>query len=259
MSLSLTDFLNYSGYSANQVNTNYLNYLLSSIENEILDEIGTLFSLTQIDDNSVSPIPKFVDYSGNNTDIVSVGAWQENGLVVKIGVRGMSGFQLRTLTKNIDYEVKYYADRFLPNQPNPVVKIRLLRNYTGVVGPSMYSIYGQHGNQIGALNTSPKLFLNQFLRLTGTFGWSTTWPADLKNLLYNTIKNKYEWNNQQTKNQGGGITTLERSITLEKQNQLTPEVMNSQKSLAMNILAEPEVRAKIAKYKQYISKNVVIS
>jgi hypothetical protein len=251
MALTQTDFLAYSGYTSSQVNTAFLSYLLISVDNIIQDEIGWLFTLQTIDSTNLSY--PYLDYEGTNMDLVSIEAWQDTNLTVQIG--NYFNSTLTTLTLGKDYLLKRYKDRVSPGQPNPVVKIKMLTNYNNTINTNGY--YGTWSSLHGPVN--PKLTDRQFLRLTGTYGWQNGYPDDLQNVLYRVVKDRLEWNANQTASGGSGLVNNERSLTLSRTQALTPEITNHIEALSKSIYGDPQVSDIINKYKRYNYKNVRIS
>jgi hypothetical protein len=259
MALTVTDYLAYASANStplttSQVNANYLGFLLQNVDDNIQDELGTLFSLVQID--STNTEVQFIQYQGHNMDVVTLGAWQKTDLIIKLGYYGLTNQTLQTLSEDVDYRLIRYQDRYTPGKPNPVVAVQILRNLglNNIASPSLtYGASMYHGNLI------PKLYNNQFLQVTGTYGWSSSYPSDLQNLLYQIIKVRLEWNTNMTKTGGSGLSQSESSLTLSRSSNFTPQIMNEIYALTKSIMADPEVRRIINKYKSYTFESIRIS
>src|SRR6476646_2657403 len=168
MSLTVSAFLAYSGYTSEDVNLNYLTHMLDTIDDIIEDELGTLFTLVEIDATNPDPMFQYIDVPGHNLDLVRIGAWQSVGLKVSIGTFGTQLPNLTELVLNRDYTLKYYQDRTIPGRANPVVAVRLVGSQYG----GTYSVgYDSYASKLGT---------ESFLRLTGTLGWSDGVPSRLQ-------------------------------------------------------------------------------
>lgn len=233
MSITINQFYAWSGYTASDVNVAYLTELLSSVDMLIQNEVGALFTLTQIDESNLNPDLNFFDYEGNNLDYVTgIGAWQKTGLVVKIGSYPLhNNNNLFTLVEKQDYRLVHYQDRLLTTSAttiNPVVGIRL----------------------------NKALLTNQFIRVSGTYGWSNGYPADLQNLLFQIIKTKLEYNQNMTETGGKGTQTSESSVRLSVNYSNSPDKLKNAEALSKDIMADPQVARIISNYKKYTFRSV---
>jgi hypothetical protein len=229
MSLTPTQFYAYTGLTSSDVNTNYLTYLLSSIDEIITDNIGSLFTLVTIDSTNTDPDFQYMDFQGSNLNLIKIGAWQANDLVIKRGYYPYTSTQtLKTLTLNQDYLLKYYQDRKLYGRVNPVVAIQLL------VG---------------------KLYPDEFIRVTGIMGWSNGYPADLADLIFELIRSKLFYNETQVSNSGQTISS-EKSANLSV---TYATDSTSAQSLAKVITSDKEVKILLNKYKQNSLSQISIS
>ena len=240
MNITVEDFIQYSGYSKDNVNLVYLNFLLNNIENQIIDKIGALFTLTNITDADYTD--EF-DFYGSNIDLVKIGAWQTENLVVKLGTRGTT--TLDTLVRGHNFKLKLYKDRFIPGQANPVIAIQFL-NFGGL-------------RRDFDTSNSVKLYNDQFLRIRGVLGWSNNLPDDLKLLLFKLVKNELEVNKTFTDSEGKGFLQSEKSINLESRYSTNGDVQKLLLDTAMNIMSNPAVVNSINYYKQYTTRQVSIS
>jgi hypothetical protein len=246
MSLTVSSFLTYSGYTSENVNIDYLTRLLDTISEIIEEELGTLFTLVEI--NSVNPDPMFryIDVPGHNLDFIRIGAWQATGLNISIGTYGTQVPSLTNLVLNRDYTLKYYQDRALPGHANPVVAIRLIGNQYG----------GYYSGWYGGSN---KLDAESFLRITGTLGWSNGLPKRLEDLIYEIVKTKLERNQNMTQSGGKGVANSEKSVRLTFSYSSGSEDLNKARSLAFDIMGDPDVAKALNRYKQYTFKTATIS
>jgi hypothetical protein len=234
--LTLTQFKTYANYPFVLTSNEdaYIVYLLTQINDIIQQEIGVLFSLVSVNSLQANPDLQYMDFPGNNLDYVTgIGAWQKTGLVVKLGAYPFNNLNtLQTLLIDQNYRLVRFKERILSGYPNPVIGIRLI-------------------NQ--------KLYPNQFLRLTGTYGWSNGMPADLENLFYEIIKTKFEYNRNMSISGGAGFSTGLRSLTLSESYSFSPELIKRSRELAFDPANNPDVNRIINNYKQYTIKSVRIS
>lgn len=230
MSLTPTQFYAYTGKSSVDFNVNYLTYLLSSVDQIITDTIGSLFTLVQIDDTNTDINYQYMDFRGSNTNLIKTGAWQKDGLVVKLGnYPFVTNPTLTTLIENQDYLIKYYQNRKVYGRDNPVIGIELLNN---------------------------KLYSDQFIRVTGIFGWSNGYPPDLNQLIYQLVLNNL-YNNQSIVDNEGEAISSEKSANLSINYDTTAQ--NQAQSQAISIMSNSEVKKILNKYKQNSITQIQIS
>ena len=233
--LTLTQFKTYANYPFTLTSGEdaFISYLLQSLNDSIQQELGTLFTLVSVNASQADPSLQYMDFPGNNLDYVTgIGAWQRTGLIVKLSaypVVNTANFQ--TLVIDQDYRLVTFKERVLPGYPNPVIGIRLLRS---------------------------KLYINQFLRITGTLGWSNGMPADLERLLYEMIKHIFEYNRNMSLSGGAGYSTGLRSLTLSENYSMNPKLMEYSSRLAFDVFNDPRVQRIIKDYKQYTFKTTRI-
>jgi len=151
--LSKSKFYQISGVTPSEVNDDYVDSLISSVNQNLAESLGGLFQLTT---NQT-----FKYYMQNSPSIVLIGTWQKASLVVKKG----SSDSISTLTENSDYICMYPNNsRPMPGKNYPVIAIKLLTN-------RLYSS-------------------TDYLQIEGTYGVKDGIPADLMldQRLYSIIK-----------------------------------------------------------------------
>ncbi len=245
--LSDQDFLLFSGYTTCS-NMDYLRELLASLESIITDKVGTLFSISSVTDYAVF---------GAGLDLVKgIGAWQSITSIVRKSAGFSASFPLIEYTH---YILKRYSEQpTVTNNPITAIKLLNLSN-NQFSGLNSYLPNQKYYLGVGGGESSNKLGNEEYLLISGNYGWGTTAPADLKNLLYSIAKAKLEYNTQMTKSQGGGVVTSERTLSRSRSLAISPEALKSRDALAKNIMADPEVASLITKYKNYTTKTMRIS
>jgi hypothetical protein len=236
--LTAQNFLDYSGYTSTS-NLNFLDYVLDSLDQIIRDETNLLFGITQVTD---------FDVYGANMDILKIGAWQTITSVYR-GSNGISGLTQQTL--NQDYRLIRYKETPLVSN-NPIVALKLISTLPLNIINNNY--YASNRNFV-----TNKLYPDSFLRISGTYGWGSDYPADLTNLLYTLIKARLEYNTTMTKTGGNGMIEMEKSLSRQRKLLITPELLKQRDNLAKNIMSDLEVVKLITKYKRYTSKNIIVS
>jgi hypothetical protein len=257
MSLTSTQYYAYSGYNSTNTNVSYLNYLLGSVNSIILDEIGidNLFALEAWDSTNTDPTKQYKDFTGHNSELVKIEAWQTD-ITVQLGYYIAVSPTMQTLTYGKDYIFETYK-----NQGKIVVGIKLVGvgNNTVSYGLNYNSGYNNSYAQFGASNLQRKLLPNQFLRIRGTKGWSNGFPDDLNNLLYQLVKANIEYNAMMTKTQGAGIISSESTLSRSRSVKVNDETVNNYRKSAFDIVKNPDVQRILNKYKQYTQNNIRIS
>jgi hypothetical protein len=189
MALTVEEFYNISGYTNTNISQASVEFFLSSFTEIIEKNLGyRLTTATVVEADKIN-------YPAQNKIIAqsffSVGAWQEAGLVVKVG--SVFDSDLNTLTSSplilgVDYDLFRFVTGFqrLPPtivKPNPVVGIKLL-------GRALSPSY--------------------MLRLYGTWGFDVDIPLDIKMLIYTSLKTALEINQAGTtylQAGGGGLSS----------------------------------------------------
>jgi hypothetical protein len=223
--LDIATFQNYSTYSAEILDqmgmTYYATEILEKFSAILDDEIGTLFSLENVLN---------YDYRGGNTYFVGIGAWQDD-ITISMGTYGQSTVPL---VFGKDYMLEYYKGQKRPNQPTPVYAVTMLQL---------------------------KVTDQQFLRISGTYGWSDGLPEDLYMAIYGAAKSAVDYNYNMSKNRGSGIQNLTKSLTLTESSYIPDRAIDVMRGLSEgNLYADPFIRDKIQKYKSYTKlKQAIIS
>jgi len=253
--MTTTDFLNWSGYQSTEVNMIYLAQLITWLNDDIQEKVGSLFTLTTI--GSLNLTDPYIDITCNNTNFIRIGAWQKSNLVVKTGLYGSSNPTLTTLVLNQDYKLKSYREVALSSNINPVVGIELLtfnENTTGLQGFNNYN-----NNLYPLLGTRKNYTDKAFIRLTGTYGWSNGLPSDLQMVLYQLVKENLEYNQNVTNEDGKGLIDTEKDLTSSVSYVVDAKLVELTKATAKNIMANPAVAQVINNYRRFTTKNVIIS
>jgi hypothetical protein len=257
MSLTATQYYAYSGYSSSNTNVSYLNYLLGSVNNIITDEIGidNLFALEVWDTTNSDPTKQYKDYLGHNSELVKIEAWQTD-ITVQLGYYLTPTPTLQTLVYSKDYVFETYK-----NQNKIVVGIKLIGSGNNLPNYSFNYNYSFNNGyaSFGASNDQRKLSPNQFLRITGTKGWTNGFPDDLNDVLYQLVKAKVEYNTMMTKTQGAGIVSSESTLSRSRSTKQTDDTLNNYRKAAFDIVNDPDVQRILNKYKQYTQTNIRIS
>ena len=230
MSLTPTQFYAYTDKSSSDFNVNYLTYLLQALDEIITDYIGSIFTLVNVDSTNTDTDFQYLDFRGVNTKLIKIGAWQKDGLTIKVGSYPfLSTSILTTLVENQDYLLKHYQDKKLIGRSNPVVAIELLND---------------------------KLYSDQFIRVTGVLGWQNGYPTDLNQLIYNLVLSNLYTNQNIVDNEGEAISS-EKSANLSIS--YDTDSQNKSKAQAKNIMSNPEVKDLLNKYKQNSQTQIKIS
>lgn len=232
MALTKTNFYNYSGYNSTTVNDLAVDYLLSTFQELLEEQLGYVFSLLNVVEEDKHNF--FVE----NTDFqefISIGAWQDSGLTIKKGEYDKSNLSALTTSPLIlgqDYELFRFKTGFkkLPKslaKANPAVAIKLYC----------------------------PLYHNEFLRIYGTWGFSNGLPADLEYLIYTALKNAIEYNDSTGKNfENGGSGGGSGSVSSIREYTTSVTFSSSEKSqdfarnYFLDFLNTPNARAIIARY-----------
>lgn len=237
--LTAEQFLNRTSFVCADVNQKYLNYIITALQNTIESGLGTLFSLTTI--NEANADYPHIDIPGSNLDYIKIGAWQKTGLTVKIGYYGTASPTLTTLQETRDYRLVRYRDVVTSTQPNPVVALRLIgTQYTGL-SPEYSENYSQ------------KLNTEAFLRVTGTYGWSDGLPSDVEIYLMGILTQHIAQAGLTDSFAGKGQVTSEKDMT----SSITIKTLDydTLDKMLKNIMTDPAFQSLMNKYRQYTLKS----
>jgi hypothetical protein len=173
----------------------------------------------------VNPLPtKTKRWFGSvqGTNYFNIGGWQALNLEVKQGSFGDT--TLKTLVLDTDY---YLVTPF--GLDSPIVRIEL---------PNIY------------------FYKQDFLEITGTFGWSIGLPAKLKQMLAYAVIGALSYMITTGKNaangQSQGIATRIKSLNFEKEFGISPEYLAQSQALATgNLMAVKSIYSELYKYRIY--------
>jgi len=229
--LTLAQFKAYASYpftfTAEQ--DQYVNEVLLQVSDQIEREIGTLFNLVQVDESNPDPFYRKRDLRGTNMDIRSIGAWQPSNLNISIGCLGYPTFS--NLVIGSDCELIPFGGLFLPGKQIPVIAI--------------------HFNRI--------VRDSEIIRITGTYGFSNGWPADLEMMLYNIIKTKFNLNNHTSKFGSEGQILELRSQSLTVRKELSEGGKDYATNMANSIMNVPEIKKTLNTYKNMLRQQIAVS
>lgn len=209
--LTQQDFLDYSGYSLADVNTQYLDFLLDSVEDQIVNYLDEKFSFETIS----SGTPK--RYFGNGTDFVKIGCWQSVSVV--------KGFIGSSQTESLIEDRDYYLVQVLSNKTLPTI----------------YAL-----NLVGET-----LDRHEFLKISGQKGFSSSFPNDIKNLVFNLVKEKLEYNKTNTDTLGKGLVQNEKDLTSSVAYANSDKTTENKRMNTFDSLANPELKRIFNWYKQF--------
>lgn len=185
---------------------------------------------------SFSLIPNSVrEYQGAGSQVICIGAWQPAGLTISSNIYGYTYPYFNVV--NQDYKLIY------PNFKNEqVVAFKSLKY---ILGPNFY------------------------LTVSGTMGWSSTVPADIKNILYNAALTTMLWNkyilgqSNSTNSSGGfaGMIQSEKDLTSSITYSSIPQSFldNASKIASGDLMGVPEIADVLNKYILATSQTFKIS
>lgn len=174
MALSKQKFYEYSGYTSDNINPLAVDYFLSVFNTRLEQALGYRFTTVAQTESD-----KHNYYAENNytaQSFISIGAWQESGLTLKLGSRDQSeetSLSSTALVLGKDYELFRFASGYsriptaITTAVNPVVAVKLL---------------------------CTRMTTSDMLRVYGTWGFSNSLPKDLEYFLYIALKNALEIN-----------------------------------------------------------------
>jgi hypothetical protein len=161
---------------------------------------------------------------GNNATLVKVGAWQSSSLVVRLGSYGIQYPNIKTLSENTDF---------------------IFQKKKGVV-------YG-----VELINSVPSDM--DFIRMTGTKGYSATLPDDLYYIMYYAVKIAVEYNQNSVATLGNGMIKMEKSLNQQVSFQDQQDLQrNAEKIVSGNLMGVPTINRVIYKYKSIFKKTTII-
>ncbi len=213
--LTQQDFLDYSGYDVADVNTDYLQFLLDSVEFQITNYLDEKFVLETINWENAKRI------LGNGSDFVKIGCWQSINVA-----KGALGSEISTnLIENTDF----VTESVLNNETIPTIYgIRLVKE---------------------------SLDRYEFVKIYGLKGFSSGFPNDLKNLIFNLVKEKIETNKINTENEGRGLVTSEKDLTSSVVYTNSGTTAENKRQNTFDLVANPELSRILGWYKQFTRSN----
>lgn len=165
----------------------YIN-IVTEMVNEDLDNIfpDALPTVTQADCINYFPV------GSRGLSFISIGAWQPAGLTFKITNtknKDLASLTETALVLGTDYTFWYgKTGSKTPGKTEPVTAIKLLNKYLGT---------------------------NECLRVYGTYGWSTEYPADIRYVLIRIISDLASEANSIAQSDGVGGAVRIKSMTVE--------------------------------------------
>jgi hypothetical protein len=171
---------------------------------------------------SFSLIPNLVrEYQGAGSQVICIGAWQPAGLTITSNIYGYVYPFFNVV--NQDYKLIY------PNFKNE--QIVALKSLIYILDSNFY------------------------LTVSGTMGWSSTVPNDIRNLLYNTTFTAMLWNKylqSQYASDGGfmGFVQSERDLTSSISYGSIPQNFfnNASKIASGDLMSVPEIAKVLNNY-----------
>lgn len=203
--------------------------IVTEMVNEDLDNIfpETFPTITEADCINYFPV------GSRGLSFISIGAWQPTGLTFKITDsknKDVASLTETPLILGTDYTLWYGKNGTkTPGKTEPVTAIKLLNKY---------------------------LATNECLRVYGTYGWSTEYPADIKPILIRIISDLASEANSIAQSDGMGGATRIKSMTveIEQSEAMAKEWQDRARSLYNDI----NYQNIISSYKAYTSSLITI-
>jgi hypothetical protein len=203
---------------------------------DIVTEVADL-ELNNIFPNPLPTIAESdcINYGTENTfgsNFISIGAWQETGLTIKQTTKDKQHDNVLSenpLTIGKDYTFWYgKTGKKIPGKTLPVTAVKL------TCGLQKYEI----------------------LRVSGTYGWATTYPADIKTILSNVVISLATYANNTSLN--GGVSGLSRIRDMTTEIEMSEDMAKQLRDQARNFLLDPAYSDIITSYKYATEQTISI-